>query len=273
MLLILESVILLESVMFGIFIPDHRKKSRLFLSGAFIAVLLILASVMHNNALIWGLFIVGHIILLNIYLISYYNLTNQIEKQDLKTLLREYVKIPTYLYLLLILAVLYALLEKTASDDLLSVALILIIAFAAGIYNFVENKTINKLSDEQIKKMELQELRQYIYRKDALAGVYSIIFSISIGTLYICMLHDSKNENIVVLIFILELIINMTIYKICYHKVKVKFMDDDEYQYQYPKWQLIVPKRVGIGVTFNFECPFTYIILGIVIVVVIISLL
>lgn len=234
-------------------------------------MLLILTSVMHNNALIWALFIVGHIILLNIYFISYYNLTNQIEKQDLKTLLREYVKIPTCLYLFLILAVLYALIEKTHSDDYLSVALILMIVFASRIYNFVENKTINKLSDEQIKKMELQELRQYIYRKNALAGVYSIIFSISIGTLYICMLDDSMNENIVVLIFILELIINMTIYKVCYHKVKVRFLADGEYQY--PKWQLIVPKRIGIGVTFNFECPFTYIILGIVVVVVIISLL
>lgn len=132
------------------------------MSGAFIAVLLILTSVMHNNALIWALFIVGHIILLNIYFISYYNLTNQIEKQDLKTLLREYVKIPTCLYLFLILAVLYALLEKTHSDDYLSAALILLIVFASGIFNFVENKTINKLSDGQIKKMELQELRQYI---------------------------------------------------------------------------------------------------------------
>lgn len=54
MLLILDSVILLESVMFGIFSSDHRKKNRLFLLGVFIAGILSLAGVMHNNVLIWG---------------------------------------------------------------------------------------------------------------------------------------------------------------------------------------------------------------------------
>lgn len=269
MLLILDSVILLESVMFGIFSSDHRKKNRLFLLGVFIAGILSLAGVMHNNVLIWGMFIAGHIILLAIYLISYYHeITNHVDQQDLKTLLRKYVKIPTCFYLLLIIAVSYALLAEANSGDFVSVTIILILVFAAGIYNFVENKIINNLSDEQIKKIEPQDLRQYIYRKNALVGIYSIIFSISVGIFYICM-FDSMNENTVVLIFFLELIINMTIYGVCYHKVKGKFMAED----QYPKWQLMVPKRVGVGYTFNFNCPFTYIILGIVVVVIIISLL
>lgn len=271
MLLILESVILLEGVMFGIFSPEHRKKSTFLLLGAFIAGILAWAWLIHNNVLIWMLFIAGHIILFAIYLIGYYHeLTNYVDQQDLKTLLKEYVKIPTCFYLLLIIAVSYALFEETTSDDFVSVTIILILVFAAGIYNFVENKIIHNLSDEQIMKIESQDLRQYIYRKNALVGIYSITFSISVGILYISML-DSMNENTAVLIFVLELIINMIIYGGCYHKVKVKFMAED--QFEYPKWQLMVPKRVGVGYTFNFNCPFTYIILGIVVVIIIISLL
>lgn len=63
-----------------------------------------------------------------------------------------------------------------------------------------------------------------------------------------------------VFIFVLEEFFVMFFYRYFYRKIVVKFMPEDDAQYS--KWQLFVPKRIGIGWTFNFDCPLTYIILG-----------
>lgn len=97
---------------------------------------------------------------------------------------------------------------------------------------------------------------------------YLIIFCASIGILYICML-DTITENLGVLIFVLELMIIAIIYMVRYSGIKNKFLYEDVY----PKWQMVVPKRVGIGYTFNPDCPLTYLILGAVAVIVILLLL
>lgn len=270
MLLIFVSIILVESVMFGIFIPKQREKNRLFILGALIAIFLAIAKVANSNALIGIVFVVGHIALFAMYLIYYFHLIIQSKNKDLKTLLGKYVKIPTCFYLITIIAVLYALIVETKANDIASVMLIFVLVIAAGIYNFAENRTLNNLSKESFEKMELHNLKQYIYRKNALVAIYSIFFSIAAGTLYISI-FDSPNGNITVLIFVLELAVNMIIYIGCYHKVKVRFMLEEGSKY--PKWQLVVPKKVGVGYTFNFGCPLTYILLAIVFLVVIISLL
>ena len=156
------------------------------------------------------------------------------------------------------------------TDEIAPVMVILLLNFIACIYTFVENKKFNNLSNELLAKMDRQELKQYIYRKNALIAVYAMIFSISMGTLYMCSI-DFINENITVVIFILEFVFNMILYGNCYYKIKSKFMPEDNSQYN--KWQLIVPKRVGVGYTFNFGCPLTYVILGILLAVIIVSIL
>lgn len=96
MLLILISFILLESVMFGIVLPDQRGKKRIFIIGALIAIFLTGFRLIHNNALIWGGFIICHIILFGIYLFYYYQFIDKIEKKSLKFLFKSYVRIPTF---------------------------------------------------------------------------------------------------------------------------------------------------------------------------------
>lgn len=270
MLLILISIILLESVMFGIVLSDQRKKNRIFIVGALIAILLTGFKLVHNDVLIWGGFIIGHIILFAMYLIYYYQLVIRPEKTNLKFLFEKYVRIPTFFYIISIVAVLYTLIAGTKVDEIIPVMVILFLNFVAGIYTFVENKTLNNLSDEFLTHIDQQNLKQYIYRKNALIAIYAIVFSISAGTLYICM-FDFINENVLVLIFILEFVVNIILYASCYHQVKIKFMAEDNSQYD--RWQLLVPKRVGVGYTFNFNCPLTYVILGGLLIIVVVSLL
>ena len=206
---------------------------------------------------IWGSFIVGHIILFAMYLIYYYGLINKIEKENLIMLFAKYIRISSFFYIISSVAVLYTMVGEIKTDEIAPVMVILLLNFIACIYTFVENKKFNNLSNELLAKMDRQELKQYIYRKNALIAVYAMIFSISMGTLYMCSI-DFINENITVVIFILEFVFNMILYGNCYYKIKSKFMPEDNSQYN--KWQLIVPKRVGVGYTFNFGCPLTYVI-------------
>lgn len=113
MFLILVSIILLESVMFGIILPDQRKKNKMFIIGALIAILLTVFRLMYNNLLIWSGFIIGHIILFGMYLIYYYQFTIKTEKTNLKLLFARYVRIPTFFYIIPVIAVLYVLIAGT----------------------------------------------------------------------------------------------------------------------------------------------------------------
>lgn len=268
--LVLVSIVLLESLIFGIYLWDQRKRNQMFTIGALVAFFLTVLKMIHGKEAIWGSFIVGHIILFAMYLIYYYGLINKIEKENLIMLFAKYIRISSFFYIISSVAVLYTMVGEIKTDEIAPVMVILLLNFIACIYTFVENKKFNNLSNELLAKMDRQELKQYIYRKNALIAVYAMIFSISMGTLYMCSI-DFINENITVVIFILEFVFNMILYGNCYYKIKSKFMPEDNSQYN--KWQLIVPKRVGVGYTFNFGCPLTYVILGILLAVIIVSIL
>lgn len=270
MLLILISIILLESVMFGIILPDQRKKNQIFIIGALIAILLTGFRLIHNNVLIWGGFIIGHIILFGMYLIYYYKFIIKAEKTSLNLLLTRYVRIPTFFYIIPIIAVLSVLIIGTNADDVAPVLVILFLNLIAGSYTFIENKVLNNLSKESITRMDQQNLKQYIYIHNALIAVYTIVFSISAGLLYVCLL-GFIDENIRILIFILEFVVNIILYLSYNYKIRTKFMPEDSSRYN--KWQLMVPKKVGVGYTFNFSCPLTYAILGILFIIIVLSLL
>lgn len=262
-------MILLESAMFGMVVSEYNKKIALLITGVLAMACLTLSRVLHSFTVMFGVFLTGHILLFAIYVISSYRiLVDQVEEQDLTGLLRKYVKIPTWFYFIPVLAVLYILAEVSTSEDMAGVLLILALDVAAVIYNFLENKKINRLSNQQLTEKSSKELRQLVYRKNALVVFYSLMFSISMGILYLGI-FDFKNVNIGTLIFILELMVNSLICFVGYYKVREKFLAEDAY----PKWQLMVPKRVGIGYTLNIDCPFTYVIMGIVAVVIIISIL
>ncbi len=113
-------------------------------------------------------------------------------------------------------------------------------------------------------------MKTCIYQKNALVAVFTLVFSISIEIFYICAINFI-NDNITVILFILESVFNMIIYYSCYYRIKQRFMPEDALQYS--KWQLIIPKRVGIGYALNFSCPLTYIILVILLIAIIVSLL
>lgn len=270
MLLVLVGIVLLESLIFGISLWDQRKKNLMFTIGALVALFLTISKMIYGEELIWGSFIIGHIILFAMYLVYYWELINKIEKKDLKILFTKYVKISPFFYIISIGAVLYTLVGECKKEEIVPVMIILLLNLIACIYTFIENKKFNELSNELLIKMEQQELKQCIYRKNALIAVYAIIFSISMGTLYMCTI-EFINEDITVVIFILEFVFNMILYGIYYYRIKSKFMPEDNLQYN--KWQLMIPKRVGVGYTFNFACPLTYVILGILLVIVIVTLL
>lgn len=270
MFLILISIILLESVLFGIVLPDQRKKNKMFIIGALIAILLTVFRLMYNNLLIWSGFIIGHIILFGMYLIYYYQFTIKTEKTNLKLLFARYVRIPTFFYIIPVIAVLYVLIAGTKADEVAPVLGVLFMNLIASSSAFIENKVLNDSSKESLTCIDQQNLKQYIYIKNALIAGYALVFSISAGLLYVCMI-DFINENRLLLIFVLEFVVNMSLYLICYYKIKVKFMPEDIAQYG--RWQLIIPKKVGVGYTFNFSCPLTYVILGILFIIVVFSLL
>lgn len=92
------------------------------------------------------------------------------------------------------------MIAEAKADEIAPVMAILFFVLIAGGYTFAENKKLDNLSDESISCMDQENLKQYIYRKNTLIGVYAIIFSISAGLLYICVC-DFVDENILVLIF------------------------------------------------------------------------
>ena len=269
MLLILIMIVLLEWLMFGRILWDFKNRNQRLLLGIILVCPFIIAEIISEKNLIWVCFVVEHEFLFSMYFVCCCNLLNKIEKK-IAVLFTKYMKISTSFYIIPVVAVLYTLVKEVDDKDRVSVTVILVFDLVGFIYTLLENRRLDHVPCELFDQMEQEKLKQYIYRKNAIIAIYDILFSISMGVLYISAI-DFVSDNKTVVIFILEFVFNLILYQKFCNKIKNKYMPEDALKYN--KWQLIVPKRVGIGYTFNFSCPLTYVILGMLFIVAIVSLL
>lgn len=248
----------MAAVMSGMLLAQYKSKFYTVTAGCLISIFIFLAGLLNDDLFIRIGFIAGHIVVLAMFLFFYYMYVMKAEPEDLPGVFLRYVKIPAYIYIFLIGVILCGFAIRFEAEDTVAMFGICLIEIAACIYTFLENRKLDRLSGS-LQNLEHSVLKQYIYQKNALTAIYCFMFSVSMGVFYIYT-AELAEDGAFVFIFVLEEFFVMLFYRYFYRKIVVKFMPEDDAQYS--KWQLFVPKRIGIGWTFNFNCPLTYIILG-----------
>lgn len=270
MFLVLVSVILLQ--MFLIILKNFSvTKSKWIILGSICSVLSIgYSRYMQNFIWLWSTFFVFHILLLGIYLfIDYKEEKRNIDKLDFLLIIKKYTVVPTYFYLVPFILLAIALKSlKTTDEGFEPVVFFSVLCLIACIYNYLENRSIKKSYIKDNKIVE-KTVTENTYRKITILLLYCIMLSLASGMLY-CSKFVAMKEKTVALIFVFEIFCNLTIYSIYSYKLKSIFLQED---FKYPKGQLFVPKKIGIGYTLNFNNPLSYIIIFIGIAILLIFLL
>lgn len=221
----------------------------------------------------WTCFFISHILLMILYMIvNYKEIERKYKMVDAEEFINICLEVPTYFYLvpILFLAVSLNALEKT-SEGFIPVVSILVLTLIAMMYNYIVNISIKKR--ENSAKFVENDFVRLFNKKNANIPIFLIIESIAAGMFYSSVLVE-LSEKRVALIFVIELYANLLAYGIYHHYLKRIGRNIIEgIAMEYPRWQLLVPKKIGVGYSLNFNCPFTYLLLFAATIAIIIYLL
>ena len=257
---ILSGIILLQALLFFFQKKNGGNKNSIIITAiGMIALLLGARYMMKNVAIMWGIFGIAHILLIILYLYNNHTIIKEINSlDDLKQVLEKYVQISTIFYVIpfsMLIVALFSLGNET--DGIVPIVVCAILSVFASLYNLKENKSIDNFLKER-NNFILKKSEKNVYRKNTLLLIYMIDVSMAAGMLYSATFSGMR-EGVVAIIFVIELLVNLIVYLIYYQYVKKNFLKGDFSEYS--KWQIFVPKKVGIGYTFNFYSPFSHLLI------------
>lgn len=272
MTFILCSLIFIQTVL--IFVKMITGKKRVTICGIGSIIILGVAGSLNKDIIMWVCFFVSHILLMILYvLVNYKEVEYHYKMVDAKEFVSDCLEIPTYFYLIPILFLVAGLnTMKITSEGFIPVVSILVLTLIAMLYNYIANISTQKRMKSSTELIE-NGLIMIFYKKSANLLIFLIIESIAAGMLYSSIFVE-LSEKRVALIFVIELFINFLVYGIYYrHLKKIGQSFFEEIENVYPRWQLFVPKKIGVGYSLNFNCPITYLLLAVAVIGIMIFLL
>jgi hypothetical protein len=245
-------LIMLQTIIISV--KESFRNMKVIITGICAVLFIFFFEVYDIQTGIWGTFFISHILLMIFYLSAHQK--RICKESDPLLIVREYAEVPNYFYVLPtgILLVSLAIVGRN-SEGFIPIIVLLTITIFCLIYNCSEQNVLRNIN------LEDNQIGRLLDRKDALLQIFLIMQSISLGIFYFSTLVELKDEMVAGL-FVVELVIHLLIYAQNY-SVGQKIRDNiiGEIPEVYPKWQLFVPKKVGIGFTLNFKCPLTYVLI------------
>ncbi len=252
MYLLIMGLIMLQTIIISV--EESFRNLKVIIVGICAIFLIFLFGVNDIQIGVWGTFFVSHILLLFFYL--YAHQKRICKETDVLLIIRQYAEVPNYFYVLPIGIFLVSLtIVGRKSEGFIPIIVLLTITIFSLIYNCSEQNALRNIN------LEDNQIGRLLDEKDALLQIFVIMQSIALGVFYFSTLVELK-DGIVAGLFIVELVIHLLVYAQNYSVgQKIRENITGESPRVYSKWQLFVPKKIGIGFTLNFKCPLTYILL------------
>lgn len=272
MTFILCSLIFVQTVL--IFVKTTTEKKRVIVCGVGTIILLGVAGSMNKDIIMWVCFFISHCLLMIVYLlVNYGEIECHYKRIDAKEFVSECLEIPTCFYLIPILFLVVGLMAlETTSEGFIPIVSTLSLSIIAMLYNYITNISIKRRMKNNTQPIE-NELMMIFYKKCANLLIFLVIESIAVGMFYSSIFVE-LSEKRVALLFVMDLFINFIAYGIYYYRLKkigTNFIA--EIENVYPRWQLFVPKKVGVGYSLNSNCPITYLLVSVVVIGIMVFLL